>query len=88
MKKISPKKKAKELIDKYRIILMNKDTDCGNEILCTTIAIECAIVDVANTIDSRPYFPNTIKYTDCPRDYFDEATEYWQKVIHELAKLR
>lgn len=32
------KDKAKELVNGYRILLMNEYTECGNEILCTAIA--------------------------------------------------
>ena len=42
----SPKEKAEDLVNTYRIILMNEDTDCGNEILCTLIAKKNASVCV------------------------------------------
>lgn len=42
---------AIELVDTYRIILMNTDTDCGEEILCTMIAKKCALIDINNTIN-------------------------------------
>ena len=32
------KEKAEDLVNSFRMILMNEDTDCGNEILCTSIA--------------------------------------------------
>ena len=35
---MTAKEKARELVDTYRIMLMNSDTDCGQEILCTVIA--------------------------------------------------
>jgi hypothetical protein len=37
---MTPKEKAEDLVNQHRIILMNEDTDCGNEILCTIIAIK------------------------------------------------
>ena len=40
----SPKEKAEDLVNTYRIILMNEDTDCGEEILCSLIAIKNALV--------------------------------------------
>ena len=43
---MTPKLKAEELINSYRIILMNEDTECGNEILCTSIAKQCALIAV------------------------------------------
>lgn len=45
------KERANELVDTYRIILMNTDTDCGEEILCTMIAKQCALIDINNTIN-------------------------------------
>ena len=40
------KEKANDLVNQYRMILMNEDTDCGNEILCTLIAIKNAKIAV------------------------------------------
>ena len=37
---LTAKEKAHELVNQYRIILMNEDTDCGNEVLCTNIAVK------------------------------------------------
>lgn len=54
---------------------MDEDTDCGNEILCTLIAIKSAKV-VVNEI---------IKYIKKVDEYNRKAQcEYWQKVINEL----
>jgi hypothetical protein len=50
---MTTKKKAIRLVDSYRIILMNEDTECGNEILCTVIAKKCALVAVNEMIDIR-----------------------------------
>ena len=47
----TPKEKADELVGQYRMILMNEDTECGNEILCTVIAIKCALICVDEMID-------------------------------------
>ena len=41
---MNAKDKANDLVNQYRMILMDEDTDCGNEILCTLIAIKCALV--------------------------------------------
>jgi len=50
---MTPKEKAEELINSYRIILMNEDTECGNEILCTSIAKQCALIAVDEIIKSH-----------------------------------
>ncbi len=47
---MTPKDKAISLVDSYRIILMNEDTECGNEILCTVIANKCALIAVDEII--------------------------------------
>jgi hypothetical protein len=50
---MSVKDKAISLVDSYRIILMNEDTECGNEILCSVIAKKCALIAVDEMIDIR-----------------------------------
>jgi hypothetical protein len=50
---MSVKEKAISLVDSYRIILVNEDTECGNEILCSVIAKKCALVAVDEMIDIR-----------------------------------
>ena len=45
------KEKAESLVDKYRIVLMNEDTECGNEILCTVISKQCALIAVDEIIN-------------------------------------
>lgn len=47
---MTPQDKAKDLVDSFRIILMNEDTDCGNEILCTIISKKCAKIAVEEII--------------------------------------
>jgi hypothetical protein len=75
---ISPKEKANDLVNTYRMILMDADTDCGNEILCTSIAIKNALVAINQMIlmiDGLPLDEHVI-------DLFD----YLQKVKNELKK--
>ena len=50
---MSAKDKAINLVDSYRIVLMNEDTECGNEILCSVIAKQCALIAVDEMIDIR-----------------------------------
>ena len=52
---MTPKDKAKELVDTYRIMLMNSDTECGEEILCTVIAKYCAVIAVDEIIKVLGY---------------------------------
>lgn len=46
-----PKDKAEELVNEFRVILMDEDTECGNEILCTSIAIKHALIVVREKIE-------------------------------------
>ena len=50
---MSAKDKAKELVDTYRIMLMNSDTECGEEMLCTVIAKRCALIAMDEMLDFR-----------------------------------
>ena len=38
--------KAEKIVNQFRVILMNEDTDCGNEVLCTLIAKKSALLTV------------------------------------------
>ena len=83
----NPKEKAEELVNSYRIILMNEDTECGNEILCTSIAKQCALIAVDEILNIE--HPQIIIYTEIIknsiRDYFQD--EYWDEVKKEIEKL-
>jgi hypothetical protein len=75
---MSAKDKAIELVDTYRIMLMNSDTECGEEILCTVIAKQCALIAV----------DEIIKQCWDYRDIDLQASyDYWQEVKHEIQLL-
>ena len=76
---MTPKEKAISLVDSYRNILMNEDTECGNEILCTVIAKESAIIAVDEILD--------VDCFDMSEEHFDNHIEYWTQVKHEIEKL-
>ncbi len=73
---MKPKDKAIELVDSYRIILMNEDTECGEEILCTVIAKQCALIAVDEIIQAMDnvMLPNPFK-------------QYWNKVKQKIQAL-
>lgn len=81
---MTPKEKAAELIVTFKIILMNKDTDCGNEILCTTIAKECAKITVNEILINNfgDYSFNEIAFDN--EIYCDKS--YWNEVLTEIDK--
>jgi len=77
---MTPEQRALSIVNTYRMILMNEDTDCGNEILCTSIAIKTALVSINQMIllvDA--YLPIDKEVIDL----FD----YLQQVKTELKKL-
>jgi hypothetical protein len=72
----SAKAKAEELVNKFRITLMNEDNDCGNEILCTSIAIQqsmIAVNEIFNSVDDE--------------HVSDIFNQYWKEVKNEILKL-
>ena len=76
---MTPEQRALSIVNTYRMILMNEDTDCGCEILCTSIAIKNALVAINEMIlmiDVLPLDEEVI-------DLFD----YLQQVKTELKKL-
>jgi hypothetical protein len=74
---------AKELVDSYRVILMNSDTECGEEILCTTIAKQCALKTVDQMISVLPF---TDVNTSLGR-YCEKERAYLEQVRNEIQKL-
>jgi hypothetical protein len=75
---MSAKDKAIELVDTYRIMLMNSDTECGEEILCTVIAKSCALIAV----------DEILKQCWDYRDIDLQASyDYWDEVKHEIQLL-
>lgn len=57
---MTAKQYANELVNEFRNILQDEDTECGNEILCTLIAKKCAKVAVKKIIEVS-YPPLTVK---------------------------
>ena len=75
------KDKAKELVNGYRILLMNEDTECGNEILCTSIAKQCSLIAVEEIIRIVPWG------SDIDGEIEDDSKEYYIEVKNEINKL-
>lgn len=62
---MEPKLKAEDLVNQFRMVLMNEDTECGNEILCTSIALENALITINEMIE----FVKTMDYTHGMMNY-------------------
>jgi hypothetical protein len=69
---MTPKEKAISLVDSYRMILMNQDTECGEEILCTVIAKQCALIAVDNVLWMASHYA---------------TIDYWNEVKQEIQEL-
>jgi hypothetical protein len=72
---MTAKNKAEALVNSYRIILMNEDTECGNEILCTSIAKQCALIAVDELIYETQFEVPNIRQ------------RYWIEVKQEIEKI-
>jgi hypothetical protein len=68
---MTPKEKANQLVNQYRMILIDEDSDCGNEILCSIIAIKSAKIAVDEIL------------AEC----FACKEKYWKEVKQEINKL-
>jgi hypothetical protein len=73
---MTPKEKAEGLVSYYKLVLMDEDTECGQEILCTLIAIKCALIAVDEIIEAlhEHHWQNRL------------IINYWEEVKHELTK--
>ena len=69
---MTPQQKAEELVDKYRVELMLTGTEVGEEILCTSVAKQCAIITCNEVLG----------YMGADRGY-----EFWTHVKSEIEKL-
>jgi hypothetical protein len=69
---MTAKEKAKNLVNEYRIMLMQTDTDAGLPILCTSIAKQCALIaldEIWNALEGARVF---------------EEYDYWNEVKKEI----
>lgn len=85
---MTPKEKAEDLVNSFRMILMNEDTDCGNEILCTSIAKKSALIAVDEIMWVCPYINIDIRETEEQLSAFDfQFVSYWEEVKQEIEQL-
>ena len=72
---MTPQEKANNLVNQYRIILMREDTDCGNEILCSRIAKDCALIMINELLSNSTFLLS------------NGESYYWNQVKQEIEKL-
>jgi hypothetical protein len=80
---MTPKEKAEDLVNQFRMILMDEDTDCGNEILCTSIAVKNALI-LTYEVGRRVPYQNKSNRNEIKDDL---TVEYWAEVWEELRKM-
>lgn len=73
---MTPKEKAKELIDKYQFVYIQNYTSMFE-------VKECALIAVDEIIEELKFLKDT---EDCNEDVFD-GCHYWQEVKNEIEKL-
>ena len=73
---LPPKEKAQELVDKFRINVLDYEGSGLN----TFKAKQCASIAVDEILW------HIIKYSDSSKEYVIENSEYWQEVKQELNK--
>lgn len=73
---MTAKEKAQQLVVQYKIVLMDEDTECGNEILCTTIAKKIALTTVDEILNNDGFTTHD-----------NLLTEYWYEVKQEIENL-
>ncbi len=75
---MTAKEKAEELVNKHRMILMNSDTDLGEEIQCSIISKQFALIavnEILNSVLEKDSF------------YDSETWEYYNEVKQRIEKL-
>jgi hypothetical protein len=77
---MSAKDKAENLVNEYRVMLMQTDTDAGEEILCTSIAKECAMIAVDEILEAL----NSVRLF---RTELSEVEFFYEDVIIEIISL-
>jgi len=71
---MTPKEKAEKLVGLFKIPLITSDTEAGEEIICTTISKQCALIAVDEILDSGLFM-----------FWADEI--YWEEVKQEIEKI-
>ena len=80
---MTPKDKAIELVDTYKFVLWSEDTQCGDEILCTLIAMKCALIAVDEMMLVLPFTDTNAALNE----YAIHLQKYLEQVKHEIKKL-
>ena len=77
---MTPKEKAIELFNQHYMVLFDSESDKGEEVLVSILAIKSALVT------AKEVHGQLLKYHLLSLDKTNERL-YWQKVIDELEKI-
>jgi hypothetical protein len=77
---MTPKQKAKELVEKYEKYIFNRFTTDEDWVKC----VECALIAVDEIIEIEPYKRRFILFE---KARFNDQTQYWKEVKEEIEKL-
>lgn len=77
---MTPKQKAEDMVNTFRIVLMNEDTDCGEEILCTIISIKHALICVNEILQHAQMIPTEYEKYPNAYQYFLDVRKHLNKM--------
>jgi len=52
---MTPKEQAEQLVNKYQMMLMSEDTECGNEVIVSLLSKKIAMETVSEIMMSNPH---------------------------------
>jgi hypothetical protein len=73
---MTAKEKAEELVNTYRVLLMDEGEDYGGEILASMLSRQCAMVAVDEIINLIQFMAES-----------DDGLPYWQETRKEILSL-
>jgi hypothetical protein len=81
---MTPQEKATKLIDQYRLILIQSETDAGEEILCTTIAKQCSLRAIDEILE---FMRMDDEHSDTASNANSVWVNYWLTVKQEIESI-
>jgi hypothetical protein len=73
---MTPKEKTEQLIHEFKTILMDSDSECGNEILCTVMARKCALLTTKHVLLNMKKYNQDLEIT--------ATFDYWFEIYNLL----
>ena len=68
--------KKEQLIHEFKTILMDSDSECGNEILCTVMARKCALLTTKHVLLNMKKYNQDLEIT--------ANFDYWFEIYNLL----